>query len=751
MVDLPAATPLTGDARADGVALPRRRFGILTRMAVAFAVVAGMAVTSEMVAWLSLRHIESQLTVVVGHSVPAMTTAEMLAVEASAIANASGTLTAASTEPQRAEVMTTLAGRIAGLNGLLDELERLEVDTGILGVLRDRIATLAANLNRQSDLVAQRIALNTKLHDDVTELGDNHKQFLGAVTPRIDNTYRSLFTGIKTLVDDLGPTGAAGPAGSPNAGAGVAASYQDVVVLQRRIGHLFNHNVGEMLALLELAAAGNLAAGLLNEVILVTDPARIRQLRGRFGEITISMGTIRLNLATTPENQVLLGLTTPMLQYGLGAENLFDRRLRALDLNRASDLVVAENRRLSEALTTAVNRLLATARANAEETARNVQHDAAAARLLQTLAAALAVLVALGIGWRYVGRQIIGRILALQRAMEAEAAGREIVIPAHGDDEISDMATALGHFVSRRKLAESELRAAKERAEGAVRELTELQEALVQTEKMVALGGLVAGVAHELNTPVGVCLTAASLLTERTEDFARLFEAGQLRKSKVQDYVDAAGEISRLIRSNLERASDLVRVFKQVAIAPMEGERQIFRVREHIDVVIGLMAERLRTAGHRLTVDCPPALTMNGFPEALRQVVDVLLDNALTHGFPSGTTGAITITVAGVAPASVSLVVGDNGVGIQSEDRPHLFEPFFTTRRNQGGVGLGLHMVFNIVSSVLGGRIAVESGAGQGTRFIVTVPATAPAPAARRGVARPWTHERSRPIEETLG
>ena len=606
MVDLSTrcAQPVRPTRRASGP--PLRRYGIRAKMAVAFTVVAGMAVASGVVAWLSLRHIESQLTVVVGHSVPVMTTAEALAVEASAIANASGTLTAASNEQQRAEVMMTLAGRIAGLNRQLDELERLDVDTGILAMLRDRITTLAVNLNRQSDLVAQRIALNTQLYGDATQLANGHKQFLSAVTPRIDNTYRSLFTGIQTLVDDLGPnTGGQTDGKDGKIGPTVPTSYQDMVVLKRRIGHLFNHNVGEMLALLELAAAGNLAAGLLNEMILVSDPTRIRQLRGRFREITISMGTIRLNLATTPENQVLLGLTTPMLQYGLGAENLFDRHLRALDLNAASDAVVNENQRLSDALTEAVNRLLATARADAEDTALDVQRDAAYARLLQTLAAALAVLVALGIGWRTVGRQIIGRILALQRAMEAEAAGREIVIPAHGDDEISDMASALGHFVSRRKHAESELRAAKERAEGAVRELTELQEALVQSEKMAALGGLVAGVAHELNTPIGVCLTAASLLTERTRDFVRAFEAGQLRKSKVQDYIDMASEVSVLIHSNLERAGDLVRVFKQVAIAPPEDERQIFRVREHIEVAVGLMAERLKLTDHRLIVDCP--------------------------------------------------------------------------------------------------------------------------------------------------
>jgi len=748
MVDQPAtatAAVTTGDADTVAVKPPGRRYGIRVKMALAFAVVAGMAVTSGAVAWLSFRHVESQLTVVVLHSVPAMTTAEALAVEASAIANASTTLTAATTEPQRAGVMTELAGRIVGLNRQLDGLERLEVDSGILMVLRDRIRTLAVNLNHQSDLVAQRIALNTRLHDNVTELADSHKQFLNAVTPRIENTYRSLFVGIKTLVDDLGPK-AGGPVDDRSGGA-EAATYRDMVVLQHRIGQLFNHNVGEMLALLELAAAGNLAAGLLNEVILVADPVRIHQLRSRFGEITISMGTIRLNLATTPENQVLLGLTTPMLQYGLGADNLFDGSLRALDLDRASALVVAETHLLSEALTNAVNQLLATARANAEMTARDVQQGAATARLLQTLAAGLAVVVALGIGWRYVGRQIIGRILALQRAMEAEAAGREMVIPAQGDDEISDMAAALGHFVSRRKRAESELRTARDRAERAVRELTELQETLVQTEKMVALGGLVAGVAHELNTPVGVCLTAASLLTERTEDLARVFEAGQLRKSKVQDYIEVASEISLLIRSNLERAGDLIRVFKQVAIAPVEGERQIYRLREHLEVVVGLMAERVQRGGHRLDLDCPPELTMNGFPEALRQAVEVLLDNALTHGFPSDGSGIITVTAAITATDVVTLAVADSGVGISPEDRSRLFEPFFTTRRSQGGIGLGLHMVFNIVSSVLGGRIAVDSQPGQGTRFVVTIPATAPSPVHRRRVARAWTPETGGPIE----
>ncbi|MEI6986954.1 MAG: ATP-binding protein [Rhodospirillaceae bacterium] len=729
MNDTPTDSPYSWTVGLD-LTRQHRRFGILAKVLGAFSVVAAMAVLSGMVAWLSFRSVENELEVVVGRAVPAMSTAEALAVEATGIASATATLAATLSEGQRDELMTALAGRVVRLNGRLDELMRLRVGSEVVNPLRDRIATLATNLKLQSDLVAERIVLRSQLHSDATSLASGHKRFLNAVTPRVDNTYRSLFAGIKTLVDDLGSSRPA----DGKATAAAPASYQDMVVLQRRIGILFNRNVGEMLALLQLAAGGNLAAGLLNEAILITDPPEVHQLRSRFNEVTISMGAIRLNLATTSENQLLLGLVMPMLQFGLGSDNLFDRRLHELRLISASEAVVAENRTLSEALTEAVNLLLISSRDEAERHAREVLADVAYARTLQTLAAGLAVLMALIIGWRYVGRTVIGRILALQRAMEAEAAGREMVIPADGDDEIADMAGALAHFVTRRKLAETELRAAKERAEGALTELKALQETLVQAEKMASLGGLVAGVAHELNTPVGVCLTAASLLGEKTATLAQDFEAGQLRKSMIINYLTVASEVYALLRTNLERAGDLIRVFKQVAIAPGEGERHIFRLYEHIDIVAGLAAESIRGGGHHLSIECPAELILNGFPEALRHVLTALLDNALFHGVADDGTGtvAVTISAQSAEAGTITLKVTDNGVGIRPEHLAHLFEPFFTTRRHRGGIGLGLHMAFNIVSSVLGGRITAESLPGRGSCFQVTIPATSPATAQRR-------------------
>ena len=714
----------------------RRRFGIMAKMVAAVAVIVLVAGSSRVIAWLSLRQVEAELALVVHHAVPAMSIAEALAIEASAIVNATSTLTAALSEDQRAALMVSLAGQISGLNRRLKQLAELQVDESVLAPLRERIARLSTNLSRQGNLVGLRISLLSQVQIDAAQLALSHKQFLAAVDPHIEDTYRSLFAGIKTLVSDLGSGSPAAPAEPPPAGQpsthADTPTHQDMVVLQRRIGTLFNHNVGEMLALLQLAAAGNLAAGLLNEVILVTDPVQVRQLRNRFGEITIAMGTIRLNLATTPENQVLLGLTTPMLQYGLGSDNLFDRRLRELELIGASDAVVAENRALSAALTEAVDRLVAASRADTERSTREVMEDAVHARIVGTIGALVALALVLLIVWRFVGHGIIGRLLALQQAMEGEAAGREIVIPAGGDDEIGDMTGALRHFVSRRKEAEAELRSAKERAEGAFAELKELQEALVQTEKMAALGGLVAGVAHELNTPVGVCLTAASLMTEKTEELARSFEAGQLRKSKVQDYIEASAEISGLIRSNLERAGDLIRVFKQVAIDPTEDERQIFRLREHIEMAAALLADKLRPGGHAVTIDCPAELSVDGFPEALRQALCVLIDNAVTHAFVERGAGTIAIAAAEAPAGTIVLSVADDGAGIAAEDQPRIFEPFFTTRRHQGGIGLGLHMVFNIVTSVLGGRIAVESQPGQGSRFTIAIPTRSPATAPRR-------------------
>lgn len=316
------------------------------------------------------------------------------------------------------------------------------------------------------------------------------------------------------------------------------------------------------------------------------------------------------------------------------------------------------------------------------------------------------------------------------------------VVQWNSADELGQVVAAYNDMIGQvenrtRALAQSEehLRSAKERAETALGELKAAQKSLVQAEKMSALGMLVAGVAHEINTPVGIGVTAASYLAERTQQFRTAFEAGQLRRSVVQDYVTVALESTGLVLSNLERASELVMNFKQVAVDQVSGERRCFNLRRFIDGLLVSLTPHLRPSPHRLRVDCPDDIELDSYPGALSQIITNLVFNALVHAFDDGTSGLIVITaVPSVpdvpsAPDGIILTIADDGRGIPPENLPRIFDPFFTTRRGAGGTGLGLHVVFNSVTGALGGHVNVESHPGNGTRFILTLPTIAPSPA----------------------
>ena len=280
--------------------------------------------------------------------------------------------------------------------------------------------------------------------------------------------------------------------------------------------------------------------------------------------------------------------------------------------------------------------------------------------------------------------------------------------------------------VTERKAAEDALRASKEAAEMAYDRLHQAQDSLLQAEKMAALGSLVAGVAHEINTPIGTALTAASHLGERTSDFRALLQGGKLKKSDADRYLETATEASAIMMATIGRAAELIQSFKQVAVDQSTDVRRSFNLAEYISEILLSLRPKLRQTAHSVSVDCPDDLEIDSYPGALSQVLTNFVMNSLVHGFTEGQTGTITISAQLQGNDTVAIRYTDTGKGIPEKNLAKIFEPFFTTRRGSGGTGLGLHIVFNIVAQSLGGTIGVESVEGQGASFILAIPRVAP-------------------------
>jgi signal transduction histidine kinase len=271
----------------------------------------------------------------------------------------------------------------------------------------------------------------------------------------------------------------------------------------------------------------------------------------------------------------------------------------------------------------------------------------------------------------------------------------------------------------------TDLRRAHDELERRVKERTEdllrAQAELMRSERLAALGGLVAGVAHEINTPVGIGLTAATYLEEQVKDFQRAYAGGQLKRSDVESLLRTATEASVSITANLRRAAELVRSFKLVAVDQSSEQRRPFNVKGYIDEVLRSLQPRLRRTKVVIDTDCPDDVELNSYPGAIYHVITNLVMNSLTHGFEEGRGGHIGIRVT-LEPRMLVLTYSDDGRGMNEEQVRRMFEPFFTTRRGQGGSGLGLHVVYNVVTQTLGGRIQGTGAPGQGVVFRIEIP-----------------------------
>ena len=280
--------------------------------------------------------------------------------------------------------------------------------------------------------------------------------------------------------------------------------------------------------------------------------------------------------------------------------------------------------------------------------------------------------------------------------------------------------------IGERKRGEQEMREAKDAAEAALRNLRETQNSLIEAEKLAALGRLVAGVAHEVNNPVGISLTVASSLERKTALFTAEVARGDLRRSSLNDFLDASRDASSQLVANLNRAAELITSFKQVAADRNYSDQRSFDLGDLTEQVVLSLRPGLRK--HRLTlnVECEPNLTMNSYPGPYGQVLTNLFLNSVAHAFPDGRAGTVDIKVRAAGNDYVEIIFADDGCGMSLDVRRRAFDPFFTTRRDQGGTGLGLHIVYSIVTNRMGGRLDLDSQPGRGTRVQIVLPRVAP-------------------------
>ncbi|MGL5060214.1 MAG: trifunctional serine/threonine-protein kinase/ATP-binding protein/sensor histidine kinase, partial [Microcoleus sp.] len=252
--------------------------------------------------------------------------------------------------------------------------------------------------------------------------------------------------------------------------------------------------------------------------------------------------------------------------------------------------------------------------------------------------------------------------------------------------------------------------------------LKSTQKQLVEAEKMAALGSLVAGVAHEINTPVGTSITAASTLADETRGFVEAISGGNLKRSILQNYTELASESTDLILSNLQRAGELIQSFKQVAVDRVSLEKRPFAVKSYLEELGISLAPKLKQSNCILTVEGDITVIIDSYPGAVAQIITNLIVNSIGHAYPAGGEGKLHLNVKRETANLLVITYKDDGCGIHPENLPKIFDPFFTTARNRGGSGLGLHIVYNLVTQKLQGSIEVQSEINAGTVFAIALP-----------------------------
>lgn len=369
--------------------------------------------------------------------------------------------------------------------------------------------------------------------------------------------------------------------------------------------------------------------------------------------------------------------------------------------------------------------------------------DLIRARIVSALGRQLALvavifLVSIAVAYAFMAR--ISRPLNDLTGYAARLAEKEFdaELPVRSSDEIGLLAATMQNMArdlnrsyeeleARVRERTAELMVAKDTAEQSLAKLQVAQKRLVESEKMAALGTLVAGIAHEINTPVGVSITAASHLQEKLGELSESYRAGTIKKTELEKFIETSGETVRITMANLHRASELISSFKQVAVDQSSEDRRQFSLKAYLEEVLLSLKHEYKRTKHRIEVLGDAQLVVDSYPGALSQIATNFLMNSLMHAYGPDDAGRIVFEVRRHDGCAI-LTYSDDGRGITAEHLPRIFDPFFTTRRGTGGSGLGMHIVYNLVTAKLNGTIACESQPGKGVTFTVTFPLRAGEP-----------------------
>lgn len=247
------------------------------------------------------------------------------------------------------------------------------------------------------------------------------------------------------------------------------------------------------------------------------------------------------------------------------------------------------------------------------------------------------------------------------------------------------------------------------------------QNKLVESEKLSALKGLIAGITHEINNPLGISITGITFLEDLNRIFLEKYSNNTMKKSDLNEYLLEVSELTLSLHHNIKRAVDLVGNLKKVSSDQTSEERRIFNVNDYINDILVTLRAKLKRTKHTINVDCPVDIVINSIPGALGQVIINLVLNSLLHGFEEVEAGVITIIISEEAD-NIIFTYRDNGNGIKKEIKEHVFEPFFTTKKGLGGTGLGLQIVYNIITKTLNGYLELISEEDKGVEFIMSIP-----------------------------